>query len=489
MWIPHAGSQEEFCRRAEFEALYGGAAGPGKTDCLVALATEYVHVPGYRGILFRRTFPQLQEIQDRCWALYPQIGGQYRATERRWYFPGGDASGDAKPFVQTGHMQHEDDKHNYQGKQFNFAGFDELTQFTETQYLYITASRVRSAISGIPSQVRSSTNPGNIGHLWVKGRFVDIGKAGSVHTDPLTGLQRVFIPGTVYDNPTLMENDPGYVQRLEMLPEIEKKRLLYGDWEVFEGQVFAELSYSVHGCDPFDIPPEWERFMVVDWGFSKPFCVLWFAIDHDGVMYVYREWYGCKEGYVDVGLRMIAGDVAQGILDREEPGERVRVRLGDASMQNKQPQNRRNELVGPDLRSDFVGQGVPLLMADPDRIQGIGQVHKRFALETEIDQETGEVVNEYPKVQIFRTCEHFWRTVPALQADPNRIEDVEHKVQEDHVYDAFRYGCMFRPIRPKRPVTGPPRGSFQSERAKLLRARKYARSHGVSLDVAYTKVR
>jgi len=144
--------------------------------------------------------------------------------------------------------------------------------------------------------------------------------------------------------------------------------------------------------------------------------------------------------------------------------------------------------VGPDLHTDFIGQGVPLLKADNDRIQGISQVHKRFALEVDMDQETGEVINEYPQCQIFNSCEHFWRTVPALQADKRTTEDVDTK-QEDHAYDEFRYACMFRSIKPKRVVPKAPQGSFQQERARLIRARKYARSHGVSLDVAYTKIR
>ena len=228
--------------------------------------------------------------------------------------------------------------------------------------------------------------------------------------------------------------------------------------------------------------------MVVDWGFSSPFCVLWMAVDYDNILYVYREWYGCKEGYADTGLRMIAGEVAQGILDREDPREKIRVRIGDKSMFNPVEQKRRGELVGPTFAHDFAGQGCPLLKSDSDRGQGIGQVHKRFALERDIDKETGEIINEYPRVQIFNTCEHWWRTVPALQADKRNVEDVDTR-QEDHCYDAFRYGCMARPIKPTRANTGPPAGSFQAERAKLARARKYARQHGISLDIAYLKIR
>ena len=124
-WKPHKGPQLEFCSRGEFEVLFGGAAGPGKTDCLIMLATKFTWHPKYRAIIIRRTFPQLQEIIDRCWQYFPQFGAQYRAGEHRWYFPEGSS-------VQLGHMQHEDDKYNFQGKEFQFIGFDEVTQFTET---------------------------------------------------------------------------------------------------------------------------------------------------------------------------------------------------------------------------------------------------------------------------------------------------------------------------------------------------------------------
>ena len=135
-WYPHEGPQKEFCSRPEFEVLFGGAAGPGKTDCLIMEATRYAKYDTYRGLILRRTFPQLQEIIDRCWHWYPKMGATYRSGEHRWNFEGGG-------IVQLGHMQHEQDKYNYQGKEFHFIGFDELTQFTPTQYMYLH-SRARS---------------------------------------------------------------------------------------------------------------------------------------------------------------------------------------------------------------------------------------------------------------------------------------------------------------------------------------------------------
>lgn len=481
-WAPHLGSQTEFLSRSEFEVLFGGSAGPGKTDCLVAgLAADIAH-PRYRGLLLRRTFPQLQEIIDRCWRLYPLMGGAFRATEKRWEFPSG-------AIIDLGHMQHEADKYNYQGKEYHRAGFDELTQFTETQYTYLL-SRLRTTDPELQPQALSTTNPGGIGHYWVKERFVTITDHGRTHIDPKTGLSRVFIPATIEDNPTLFENDPAYVARLEALPEIERMRLRHGIWDAFEGQVFTELSQRVHGCEDFDIPPEWERLCVLDWGYAKPFSVGWYAMDYDGVLYRYREWYGCKkeaEGLTegaDVGLKMQAWEVARGILDREKH-EKVRMRVADPAIFHPHPESRKREARGVTIAEDMTNEGVYFLKADNERAHGKMQVHKRMKLETDID-ENGEIVDERPMLKVFNSCKGFWRTLPQMREDPRNPEDVDTD-QEDHIYDEFRYMCMARPIKPKHVHRIPP-GSFAAERNKLIRAKKYAQRHGVSVDVAYGRV-
>ena len=477
MWKPFPGAQERFCRRGDFEVLFGGSAGPGKTDCIVAEAARFVHMPAYRAVLFRRTFPQLQEIIDRCFKLYPTIWGMWVATDKRWYFPSGS-------FVALSHLQHENDKYNHQGKEYHFAGFDELTQFTETQYLYLH-SRVRTTDPNIPKRIRASTNPGGIGHKWVKERFIDPMPPTKSYIDPDTGKSRCYIPATIEDNPALFENDPDYVIQLEALPEIEKLRLRYGIWDAFEGQVFSELSQRVHGCEPFEIPPEWTKFMVFDWGFSKPFSVGWYAVDYDGVIYRYREWYGCEEGEADKGLRMTNDQIAQGIFDREK--ERIDERVADPAIWSRTPSKMKGGIQGPSVFEDLSQHGLFFLKADNDRIQGKLQVHKRLELEHEIDNDTGEVIAQTPRVQIFNDQKHFWRTVPEMRQDENNPEDVDTD-QEDHIYDEFRYACMYRPIIVKQKDKAPA-GSFVAERNRLVKAKKYARRHGVSLTVAYQRVR
>ena len=480
-WIAHPGAQEEFLSRSEFEVLFGGAAGPGKTDCLVAAMTRNVAHPRYHGLILRRTFPQLQEIIDRCHRIYPLMGGNWKATEKRWLFPSG-------AMIDIGHMQHEVDKYNYQGKEYHRVAFDELTQFTETMYTYLF-SRVRTTDPEIVCQVLATTNPGGIGHYWVKDRFVTITTPRKTYYDPKTGLTRVFVPATLDDNPSLSMSDPGYVARLEALNEIEKLRLRHGVWDAFEGQVFPELSQRVHGCEDIEIPPEWERYCVLDWGFAKPFSVGWYAVDYDGVIYRYREWYGCKreesgdnEG-ADTGLKMVAAEVASGILDREK-GEKIRFRFADPSVWHPRAESRKSESRGITVEEDFSREGVYFLKADNDRLHGKMQVHKRLKIEESLDEETGEFF-EYPMVRVLNSCKGFWRTFPQLRESERNPEDVDTN-QEDHIYDEFRYMCMARPLRPKK-VERIPSGSFQAERSKLIRAKQYARRHGVSVAAAYNR--
>lgn len=479
VWQPHPGKQTEFCTRAEFEVLFGGSAGPGKTDCLVIEAARYVSIKGYKALLLRRTFPQLQEIIDRCFVYYPLMGGTYKSSEHRWYFPSG-------AWVQLGHMQFENDKYNYQGKEYQFVGFDELTQFTKEQYLYMF-SRVRSTIVGIPTRVRATTNPGGIGHYWVKERFIDGKEPEKCYLDAKTGLTRAFIPATIEDNPSLFFNDPVYLARLEALPEVERKRLRYGIWDAFEGQVFTELSKALHSIEPIEIPLEWERYFVFDWGYSKPFSCGWYAIDFDGVLYRYREWYGCKEGEQDVGLKMPAFEVAREILKREQGDPKMRARIADPSIWHPRPANRAKESRGPTIYEDMAAEGLFFLKADNDRLQGKMQVHKRLKVAEVIDEDTGEIIAQESMFKCFENHEGFWRVMPNLQESPRNPEDVDTD-SEDHIYDELRYMCMARPIVPKLHESQPV-GTFQQERNRMIRARQYARNHGVSISVAYNRVR
>ena len=484
-WKPHDGPQTEFLRRGEFEILFGGAAGPGKTDCLVIAATRYVSNPNYKALILRRTFPQLEEIMDRCRKYYPLIdpGAYFLATEKRWHFSSGAT-------IKLGHCQHEADRFNYQGQDYHFIGFDEATQFTALIYLYLF-SRCRSTDPRIRPMVRSTSNPGGEGHQFIKERF-GIGNIEPRTTmyeesvDPITGealrLSRTFIPATLEDNPTLLLNDPDYLARLAALPTIEYLRLREGRWDAFEGQAFRELNRQIHSIPAFDIPPEWTRYRAFDWGYAKPFSVGWYAVDFDGRIYRYRAWYGCKRDergklLPDQGIKMTATDIARGIKERER-GERVQVGPAGHDIWSRRPQ--KDGSLGISVFDEMCAEGVVWIKADNDRMLGRQQFHKRL----EVDED-GK-----PGLYIFQTPENedsFWRTIPMLREYERNPEEIEEKC-EDHCYEETRYFCMSRPMKPRVRIK-PDLNSFQAERRKLIKARAYASRHGVSLADAYGRIR
>ena len=201
LWYPQP-KQQEMMSRPEFEALYGGAAGGGKSDYLVVEALRQVNNRYYRGIIFRREYPQLVDLIDRSRELYKAAypRANYNESGHVWRFPSG-----AKIYFAA--MQHEQDRLKYQGRHFDFIGFDELTHFTEKQYTYLF-SRARPSGPGTEVYVRATANPGGIGHGWVKSRFVSITTPGHpivsevVIRDPKgkeirLSKDRIFIPSSV----------------------------------------------------------------------------------------------------------------------------------------------------------------------------------------------------------------------------------------------------------------------------------------------------
>ena len=303
IWTPQP-RQLEFMQRPEDEALYGGAAGGGKSDALVVEATRQVHIPHYKALILRKTYPQLTELIEKSLRYYPLAfpKAKYNESKHTWHFPSG-----AK--IVFGSMQHTKDKLNYQGKAYDFIAFDELTHFTWEEYSYLQ-SRNRANGEGTKVYMRATANPGGVGHGWVKDRFITSvepmhtkwesvliehdGKAEKRH------MSRIFVPSSVFDNKILLANDPQYLTRLASLPEKDKKALLYGDWDSYAGQVFEEFRNDVthyddrkwtHVITPFKPPENWTIYRSFDFGYSKPFSCAWHAIDQDGRIYRLRNGY------------------------------------------------------------------------------------------------------------------------------------------------------------------------------------------------------
>jgi hypothetical protein len=263
---------------------------------MLPIVRGFYKEPKFKGLLLRRTFPELEsEIILRSREWYKLTGAKYNEERKRWVFPSGAV-------MQFGHAEFEEDVRKYDTSEYNYIAFDELTSFTEFQYTYLSKTRCRSSSNRLPAIVRSATNPGNISHAFVRDYFVNPAPYGTIIIDKITKLKRIFIQAFAEDNPYLMDNDPGYVSRLESLPEAEKQAKRYGHWDTFEGQVFDDYreipntlkNEPENAChlvrEPFQIPDFWLRFLSIDWGFSAMTIALWGALDPKDRLYIYREY-------------------------------------------------------------------------------------------------------------------------------------------------------------------------------------------------------
>lgn len=446
IWTPQS-KQAVFQSRGEYEALYGGAAGGGKSDALLTEALRQVHIGHYRALILRKTYPQLSELIDRSRELYSRAYPKavYNDSKHFWKFPSG-----AK--IYFGAMQHTKDRINYQGKRYDFIAFDELTHFTWDEYSYMF-SRNRPSGEGTRCYIRATTNPGGIGHSWVKERFITAAppltpiKTTMSVTDPdgkVIEMQRhrIFVPSTVFDNEELLRNDPNYLANLSLLPEKEKKALLYGDWDSFAGQVFTEWKNdpsgyldrrNTHVIKPFLIPKSWRIYRGFDFGYSRPFATEWIALDGDGRAYVIAELYGCT-GTPNEGVRFTPDTIAQKIkeMEREHPNLKGRKIRGIAD-----PAISKAE-TGESIADMFARQGVFFDYGDNERLAGKMQFHYRLNFDNE----------GFPMMYVFENCVNFIRTIPALIYDTVNVEDIDSS-GEDHIYDCVRYVLMENLIAPR----------------------------------------
>ena len=379
--------------------------------------------PASKQLILRRSFAELEKSLIRtALSLYPRELFSFNSSSHTGRFRNGSV-------IDFGYCATELDVYQYQSAEYDVVRFDELTHFTEGQYVYLI-SRVRGA-NGYPKQVKSSTNPGGVGHTWVKERFVDRAPPGQ-RFEGGNGLSRIFIPSLLDDNRFLSEGDPEYRARLLALPRRERQALLYGDWNIFEGQYFDEFSAVRHVTEPFEIPPGWRRYRTIDYGLDRLAC-LWVAQSPEGVSYVYRE-------FCESGLPISAA--ARGILERTPGGEDIYATLAPPDLWHRTQESGRSKA---DLFAEY---GLPFTKTSNDREAGWlavkellrGVECKLKLTENSENCDTGTGVG----LKIFKNCTELIKCLPALTVDKVRPTDCSTEPHAiTHAPDALRGYAIF----------------------------------------------
>lgn len=428
--------QDAFLRDSHRHVGYGGARGGGKSWSIRTkakiLATSY---PGIRILIVRRTYPELME--NHITPLKKDVVdnpkcriAKYNSTEKKITFHNGSV-------IKFAYCKNDADLGQFQGQEYDIIFFDEATQLTENQMKEIAACN--RGVNNYPKRIYYTCNPGGQGHAYIKRIFVD-----RKYKDGENPEDYSFIQALVYDNKILMEKQPEYIKNLEALPPKKRKAWLDGDWDVFEGQFFEEFTDDpnhyqdhlwTHVIEPFDIPGSWKIYRSYDFGYNKPFSIGWWAISQDGVLYRILEWYGCVKDEPNTGLRIDANAQFSRIaeIEKEHPYLKGKTIIGtaDPAIWNKES--------GESVAEIAARHGIYFDKGKNDRINGWMQMHYRMTFDE----------NGRPLMYVFNTCKNFIRTIPLLQYDENKVEDLDTD-GEDHIADETRYLCMMHVISPRR---------------------------------------
>ncbi len=439
VWRPQPGPQKALIDCPLPEIFYGGARGGGKTDGVLGKYALKAKRYGkhFNAVFFRRELPMLDDAIERSTEIYGQLGAVWLEQKKTWRFPWGGR-------LRFRPLERVEDAEKYQGQNLTDACVEEAGQYPDSRPIDRLNGVLRSA-HGVPTQLLLTGNPGGPGQGWIKQRYIDpapLGMKVLSRTLPNGKVHRyVFIPSKVENNRILLHSDPDYINRLYLVgSEQLVNAWLKGDWDAIEGAFFPEFSTAVHVVPPVKLPAHWMRFRAMDWGSAKPFSVGWYAVSDGelsqfprGALIKYREWYGIAtdsrgEFIPNVGLKLTAEEVGAGIKKRETPEEKLQVGVLDPSAFA--------ENGGPSIAHRL---GVVFRHADNKRVAQAGALGGWDQLRARLKGDEGK-----PLLYFFSTCTHTIRTLPALQHDTTRPEDVDTD-GEDHAPDETRYACMSRP--------------------------------------------
>jgi len=442
IWEAQAGPQTALISCPVFEVFFGGARGGGKTDGVLGDFLEHADAYGQHaiGLMIRRQRTELIETIERSKAIYGPLGWQYHEQDKMWRAPDGAR-------LRFAYLERDADAEAYQGHSYTRLYVEEIGNFPSDRPILKLMATLRSG-AGVPVGFRATGNPGGPGHQWVRARYIDPAPMGyHVFNDPVSGLERVYIPSRVGDNKFLSAD---YVQQLKASGSEELvKAWLEGDWSVIQGAFFDCWDSSRHVIKPFEIPKDWTRFRSGDWGSAKPFSFGWWAVVGDkfktpsglwlprGCIVRYREWYGMQPGKPNVGLKLHADKVGEGLALREAKDPKLVGGVFDPSAFQEDGGPPISDRINSEL---IKAKLVPFRPADNKRVPlrgamgGWDQMRGRF-----VGDEDGS-----PMIVTFSTCVDSIRTIPALQHDPLKPEDLDSDM-EDHAGDEWRYACMSRP--------------------------------------------
>lgn len=453
IWEARSRPQAEFLACPVFEVFFGGARGSLKTDSVLGDWASHSALYGEHavGLMVRRTREELKETFERARQIYSLLG--YKFAGYVCTSPNGSR-------LTFAYLERDSDADHYQGWSLTRVYVEEVGNFPDERPVLKLMATLRSA-AGVPCGFRATGNPGGPGHHWVKARYITPAPKGwevqnydyiNPFDQSVVTKQRVFIPGKITDHDLL---GPEYIANLQMSGSAELVRAwLLGDWDVIEGAFFDSWSQDMV-LRPFTIPEHWLKFISGDWGYAAPFSFGWWAVaseDHHtsegiipkGAMVRYREWYGAKSA--NVGIRRDAEDVGAEILRKTT--EKVSIGVLDPSMFSTDS--------GPSLAERLMlgatGKKKSLTFRRGD--------NKRVGIRGAMggwDQMRGRMSGDRPMIYCFATCIDSIRTIPMLQHDKDRAEDLD-TTAEDHAADEWRYACMSRPYT--RPKPGEPKPVF-----------------------------
>ena len=455
LWQPWPGFQTKATECDADEALFGGAAGPGKTDVLVVLAAAHAATyPSAAALFLRTVHKDLLDVVDRMHVMLPPMGFRYNATEGRFHHQGGGT-------ILLGHAESMREAASFLGRQYTGVYWDEIGLLGDPKVWYELSTRVRAPkvfgadqktllVSPIPLRMRCSANPGGPGHGWLKKRFVTpCGKdGGMVVKDAVTGLTRAYVPGTLKDNPSLPAD---YVLRIRGHTEMRRRQLEDGDWDAGEGLAF-DVDKASHWVQPFMIPDHWTVFGAHDWGFSHYWTFGLFAADEQGRVVLVDSTSGTGE-QPEAIVERVRNCLGR---QRDERGHRWDLSRMVQTVAGHDVWNKRIAAGGrtPTLVEQYQTQGWFMSRANIERVLGLDNM-RRYLTYRNLDRSPRP-----PRFTIMATIhnDRVWEMLETRTTDPTDLEDVlkpkegEDPDGLDDLFDMLRYGLASRPLAALAPM-------------------------------------